>query len=87
MRGSTGDAVVVVIPASLSSRRLPRKMLLAETGTPLVVHTLEQARRAREIDRVVVATGSDEIRDAVEAAGGDVVMTPDDLPCGTDRIA
>jgi 3-deoxy-manno-octulosonate cytidylyltransferase (CMP-KDO synthetase) len=81
------EPVVVVIPASLASRRLPRKMLLDDTGEPLVVHTWRQARRARSIDRVLVATGDDEIRDAVTRAGGEVVSTPAELRSGTDRVA
>lgn len=87
MTGVTRGKVVVVIPASLSSRRLPRKMLLAETGTPLIVHTWQQACRASAVDRVVVATGDEEIAAAVASAGGDVAHTPPALPSGTDRIA
>ncbi|NDD27785.1 MAG: 3-deoxy-manno-octulosonate cytidylyltransferase, partial [Proteobacteria bacterium] len=36
-------AVIIAIPARLSSTRLPRKMLLAETGRPLVEHTWRAA--------------------------------------------
>lgn len=87
MGGSTRETVVLVIPASLSSRRLERKMLLDETGTPLIVHTWMQARKARAVDRVVIATGSEDLRDVATAAGAEVFMTPEDLPSGTDRVA
>jgi pimeloyl-ACP methyl ester carboxylesterase len=40
-------SAIVVIPARLSSTRLPRKMLLAETGRPLVEHTWRNAASAR----------------------------------------
>jgi 3-deoxy-manno-octulosonate cytidylyltransferase (CMP-KDO synthetase) len=76
-----------VIPASLASRRLPRKMLLDDTGEALIVHTWRQALRAEGIDRVVVATGDEEIGDTVRRAGGEVVETPADLRSGTDRVA
>ena len=33
----------IVIPARLASTRLPRKLLLAETGKPLIQHTYEAA--------------------------------------------
>ena len=77
---------LIVIPARLSSQRLPRKMLLAETGKPLVQHTWETARRATRAGQVVVATDSDEIAAAVAAFGGDAVMTSPAAPSGTARI-
>lgn len=36
----------VVIPARLASTRLPRKLLLRETGKTLLQHTYEAARSA-----------------------------------------
>ena len=36
----------IVIPARLASTRLPRKLLLSDTGKPLIQHTYESARRA-----------------------------------------
>jgi len=77
---------VIVIPARLSSQRLPRKMLLAETGRPLIEHTWRAARGAARAEHVVVATDSDEIAAAVRAFGGDPVMTSPDAPSGTARI-
>ena len=38
----------VVIPARLASTRLPRKLLLSETGKPLLQHTYEAAQRAKQ---------------------------------------
>ena len=40
------DTAVIAIPARLSSQRLPRKMLLADTGKALIEHTWQAARRA-----------------------------------------
>lgn len=77
----------VVIPARLASTRLAKKMLLAETGKPLVQHTLENARLAKRPSRVVVATDDDAIRRAVEACGGEAVMTSPDCASGADRVA
>src|SRR5262249_49623514 len=45
----------IVIPARLASTRLPRKLLLAETGKPLIQHTYEAASRATRPASVVVA--------------------------------
>jgi len=77
---------IVVIPARLGSTRLPRKMLLAETGRPLVAHVWENARKARCAAAVLVATDSEEIAAAVRDCGGTAVMTSPTAPSGTARI-
>jgi 3-deoxy-manno-octulosonate cytidylyltransferase (CMP-KDO synthetase) len=79
--------IVAVIPARFGSTRLPGKPLLAETGRPLIAHVVEAARRATRIDRILVATDDDRIARAVEAHGGEAVMTRADHPSGTDRVA
>ena len=78
---------VVVIPARLASTRLPQKMLLHDTGKPLLQYTYEAACSAERPDAVVVATDHPEIARAVERFGGKVVMTSPDCPSGTDRVA
>ena len=80
------NRVAIVIPARLSSTRLPRKMLLAETGRPLIEHTWRAASRSRTAGRVIVATDSEEIAAAVRAFGGEAVMTSPEAPSGTARI-
>ncbi len=82
-----GGAVVAVVPASMSSKRLPGKMLLDETGIPLVVHTWRRVAACDSVDRVLVATSSPEIRRAVESEGGEVFDTPADVATGSDRVA
>lgn len=77
----------IIIPARLQSTRLPRKMLLAETGKPLIQHTVEAARRCRLADRILVATDDREILEAVRRFGGEAVMTDPEHTSGTDRIA
>jgi len=77
----------IIIPARLASTRLPRKLLLAETGKPLLQHTYESARRARLPQGICVAADHEEIAAAVEAFGGEVEMTSPDCASGTDRVA
>lgn len=79
--------VLLVIPARLSSTRLPRKMLLKETGKYLVQHVHERALLVHNADEVVVATDDREIANAVESFGGVAVLTSPDHPSGTDRVA
>lgn len=76
----------IIIPARLESTRLPRKMLLAETGKPLIQHTYEAAQRASLASMVLVATDSEEIADAVQGFGGTVALTGPHV-CGSDRVA
>ena len=77
----------IIIPARLASTRLPRKLLLCETGKTLIQHTFEAARRARRPLGVCVATDSPEIAAEVERFGGRALMTSADLASGTDRVA
>lgn len=78
---------LIVIPARLHSTRLPAKLLLDQTGKPLIQHTYESAAHARNVDGVIVATDHDEIRKTVEAFGGQAVMTSEACASGTDRVA
>lgn len=75
-----------VIPARLASTRLPGKLLLAETGKPLIQYAWETAHACDALDEVIVAADDARIVDAVEAFGGRAVMT-DQHPSGTDRVA
>jgi 3-deoxy-manno-octulosonate cytidylyltransferase (CMP-KDO synthetase) len=76
-----------VIPARLASTRLPRKLLLAETGKPLLQHTYEAARRTARPADVVVAADCEEIAAVVRGFGGRVVLTSPQCASGTDRVA
>jgi 3-deoxy-manno-octulosonate cytidylyltransferase (CMP-KDO synthetase) len=77
----------IIIPARLASTRLPRKLLLNETGKPLIQHTYESALRARRPAGICVATDHDDIYRAVLAFGGQAEMTDANAACGTDRVA
>jgi 3-deoxy-manno-octulosonate cytidylyltransferase (CMP-KDO synthetase) len=77
----------IVIPARLASTRLPRKLLLRETGKPLIQHTYESARLATRPMGLCVACDHAEIFEAVRGFGGEVQMTDPNAACGTDRVA
>ena len=77
----------IIIPARLASTRLPRKLLLCETGKSLIQHTYEAACRSRRAVGVCVATDHSEIFDEVRSFGGQVEMTNPNAPSGTDRVA
>lgn len=77
----------IVIPARLQSTRLPRKLLLRETGKSLLQHTYEAARLARRPRGVCVAADCEEIAVEVRSFGGEVFLTSPACASGTDRIA
>ena len=62
-------------------------MLMAIAGKPLVLHTLERAKAARSVDRVIIATDDVRIFDVVTASGEEAVMTRTDHRSGSDRVA
>ena len=78
---------VGIIPSRYGSSRFPGKPLAMIAGKPLVAWVVEAAKRAESLDDVLVATDDERIVAAVEAHGGKAVMTPSELPSGTDRIA
>jgi 3-deoxy-manno-octulosonate cytidylyltransferase (CMP-KDO synthetase) len=80
-------AIVAIIPARFGSTRLPGKPLSDIHGKPMIQHVHERVRRARRLDRVLVATDDERIASAVASFGGEVVMTSPDHQTGTDRLA
>jgi 3-deoxy-manno-octulosonate cytidylyltransferase (CMP-KDO synthetase) len=76
---------IVVIPARLASTRLPGKPLADIGGLPMIVHVLRRAEAAA-IGPVFVACAEPAIKEAVERAGGQAVLTRADHPSGSDRI-
>ena len=77
--------VICIVPARMAASRLPGKPLADIAGRSMIVRVMECAEAAG-IGPVVVATDSLEIKSAVEAAGGRVIMTRADHPSGSDRI-
>lgn len=76
---------IIVIPARMASSRLPGKPLADIHGRPMIVHVWERAMQTG-VGPVLVACGEEQIADAVRRAGGQAVMTPSNLPSGSDRV-
>lgn len=53
----------------------------------MIVRVVERAAQVPHVERVLVATDDLRIKSSVERHGGQVVMTRDDHPSGTDRLA
>jgi 3-deoxy-manno-octulosonate cytidylyltransferase (CMP-KDO synthetase) len=77
---------VAIVPARLASTRLPGKALIDIAGKPMVCWVAERARAARNVHRVIVATDSEQIADAVQSRGIEAILTAAHNT-GTDRVA
>jgi 3-deoxy-manno-octulosonate cytidylyltransferase (CMP-KDO synthetase) len=83
---------LIAIPARYASTRYPGKPLVPLTGANGTAMTLiERSWRAAisvdGVDRVVVATDDDRIREVSEGFGAEVVMTSESCANGTERCA
>ena len=78
-------SILVLIPARMAATRLPGKPLADICGRPMIAHVADRAVESG-VGRVVVATDSAEIRDAVVASGHEAVMTDSGHQSGSDRI-
>ena len=79
--------VYAIIPARYESTRLEGKLLLPLNGKPLLLHTLEQAKKARNIDKVIVATDDERILQIIKESGNEAILTSLNHQSGSDRIA
>lgn len=76
-----------IIPARYASSRFPGKPLALIGGRPMIQHVYEQALACKQLSQVVVATDDERIAACVRGFGGEVFMTSDQHPSGTDRVA
>lgn len=78
---------LIVIPARFASTRFPGKPLVEIDGESMICRVVEQAKKVKSADRVIVATDDERIFRHVENAGFEVRMTRADHVSGTDRVA
>ena len=76
---------VALVPARGGSKGIPRKNLALLAGKPLLAWTLEAARGAETVTRIVVSTDDDEIAATAREHGAEVLRRPpevaaDDVP-------
>lgn len=76
----------IVIPARMTSQRLPGKPLAEIAGKPLVQHVFERALESAA-RQVVIATDSEDVLMAARSFGAEAIMTSAAHPSGSDRIA
>lgn len=71
------DITLAIIPARGGSRGIPRKNLELIGDKPLVAHTIEHARKAKNVDSFLVNSEDSEIRSVADAFGAKTMSRPD----------
>lgn len=76
---------IVVIPARGGSKGIPRKNLRFLAGRPLISYVIENSKKSKYIDTVVVSTDDHEISYIAEKYGAEIIHRPaemagDDVP-------
>jgi|TARA_R110001592_G_scaffold205167_3_gene455596 CMP-N-acetylneuraminic acid synthetase len=55
--------IVTIIPARGGSKRLPRKALYPVNGVPMIKKVLDETKKSKYVNRIVVSTEDNEIKD------------------------
>jgi 3-deoxy-manno-octulosonate cytidylyltransferase (CMP-KDO synthetase) len=79
--------IYVVIPARYGSTRFPGKPLCKLAGRTMIEWVCLRAARAKNVDRVVVATDDERIMAEVAGFGAGAVLTTGRYATGSDRVA
>jgi 3-deoxy-manno-octulosonate cytidylyltransferase (CMP-KDO synthetase) len=78
---------VIIIPARYKSSRFPGKPLTQILGKPMILWVAEICAKALNSESVYIATDDFQIKNTVEQAGFNVLMTSQNALTGTDRVA
>jgi len=68
--------ILAIIPARGGSRRLPGKNIRKLLGKPLIVWTIEQAKKSKYIDKLIVSTDDKAIAEISKKYGAEVIKRP-----------
>lgn len=67
-----GHKVLAVIPARGGSVRVPRKNIKMLNGKPLIAYAIEAAKNSKTVNRIIVSTDDDEIKNVALQYGAEV---------------
>jgi 3-deoxy-manno-octulosonate cytidylyltransferase (CMP-KDO synthetase) len=77
--------VIGIIPARYASSRFPGKPLAMIDGVSMLKRVYDQAKKAKSLDEIVIATDDTRIMEHAASFGAKAVMTKAEHPSGTDR--
>lgn len=64
--------ILAIIPARGGSKGIPRKNIKNLNGKPLIAYTIEEAKKSKYIDRIVVSTEDEEIASVSKKFGAEI---------------
>ena len=70
---------IAIIPARGGSKGIPSKNIKQLAGKPLIAWTVEQAKKSKNIDSIVVSTEDREIAVISRRYGAGVIERPEEL--------
>jgi len=73
------DVAWGIITARGGSKSIPLKNLVSVCGKPLVGYTLEAAKKASTVDRIICSTDHSKIADIVRSHGAEIIDRPNNL--------
>lgn len=79
--------IISLIPARMASSRFPGKPLVKICGKTMIEHVWQRVKMNTRVSNIYIATCDEEIRQAAEEFGAEVIMTSASHQRGTDRIA
>ena len=68
--------ILAIIPARSGSKRVKNKNIRILRGKPLIAHTIEQTKKSKYIEKIVVSTDGIEIAKIAQKWGASVIMRP-----------
>jgi len=77
--------IIGIIPSRYESSRFPGKPLADILGKSMIQRVYEQCKKASSLSKVIVATDDERIFNHILSFGGNVIMTSNSHPSGTDR--
>ena len=84
MKNSNSSKVIAIIPVRGGSKGIPRKNARLLKGKPLMAYTIEACLKCNEIDKLVVSTEDEELREIAYRFGAEVIERPKSL--ATDMV-
>jgi len=81
------EKTIIIIPAREESSRLSRKLFLPLINEePIIVNVYKRAKKVKNVDKVIVACDSENFKEFLDKYNVESVITPKDLPSGSDRV-
>ena len=68
--------ILGLIPARGGSKGVPNKNIKMINGKPLIVWTIEAAKKSKLLDKIIVSTDSEDIAEIAKAAGAEILIRP-----------